>query len=41
MEKFYILMRSQAWAEILVLVKNEQPQLRNNDLEWKRISALL
>ncbi|MBD1571608.1 DUF2726 domain-containing protein [Aliivibrio sp. S10_S31] len=41
MEKFYILMGSQAWAEILVLVKNEQTQLRNNALEWKRISALL
>ncbi|MCQ9062463.1 DUF2726 domain-containing protein [Vibrio sp. 378] len=41
MEKFYTLLASQSWSEILELVKTEQVSLKNNGVEWARISGLL
>ncbi|ANZ10349.1 hypothetical protein WOC12_03925 [Vibrio parahaemolyticus] len=41
MEKFYTLLASQSWSEILGLVKTEQAVLKNNGVEWAQISALL
>ncbi|WP_330944071.1 hypothetical protein [Vibrio diabolicus] len=41
MEKFYTLLASQSWSEILGLVKTEQVVLKNNGVEWAQISALL
>ncbi|PSU88133.1 DUF2726 domain-containing protein [Photobacterium kishitanii] len=41
MEKFYNLLASQSWAEILGLVKSEQAVLKNNGMEWETISNLL
>lgn len=41
MEKFYILLASQSWSEILGLVKTEQVVLKNNGVEWTKISGLL
>lgn len=34
-------MQSQAWAEILMFVKNEQASLKSNSVEWQQISFLL
>ncbi|WP_425667124.1 DUF2726 domain-containing protein [Vibrio tubiashii] len=41
MEKFYTLLASQSWSDILGLVKTEQVALKNNGVEWKQISGLL
>ncbi|PSB77840.1 DUF2726 domain-containing protein [Photobacterium damselae] len=41
MEKFYTLLASQSWSEILGFVKTEQAILKNNSVEWTQISGLL
>lgn len=41
MEKFYTLLASQSWSDILGLIKTQQVALKNNGIEWEKISSLL